>query len=111
MSGRAYYLTTLGEWKRLAARFAQSHWVVADPFAPVNGASHILVLVEGDESVHLELEGQPSFELLPHPLSNRALSERVIAKLSRHGVPPGATTFELAEAVARAHPLLRHRVF
>lgn len=111
MTGRAYYLTTLGEWKRLAARFVNSHWVAADPSTPVDDASPVLVLIEGDESVHLDLERHPSFESLPHPLSNRAVSEFAAERLAGHGVSPGATTFEVAEAVARAHPLLRHRVF
>jgi hypothetical protein len=111
MTGRAYYLTTLGEWQRHAGCFANSHWVAADPGAPVSEGSHILVLVEGDESVHLALEQHPSFEPLPHPLSHRPVSERISAELAAHGVAPDATTFDVAEAVAHAHPLLRHRVF
>jgi hypothetical protein len=111
MTGRAYYLTTLREWNRHAGRFANSHWVAADPVTPLTEASDILVLVEGDESVHLALEQDSAFEPLPHPLSNRPVSEHVAAKLAAHRVAPGATTFDLAEAVARTHPLLRHRVF
>ena len=111
MTGRAYYLTTLGDWNRHAERFANSHWIAADPSTPLADASEILVLIEGDESVHLALEQHPAFEPLPHPLSNRPVSERVAARLAAHNVAPGATTFDLAEAVARAHPLLHHRVF
>jgi hypothetical protein len=111
MTGRAYYLTTLGEWNRHAGRFANSHWVAADPSSALTDASDILVLVEGDESVHLALEQDPAFEPLPHPLSNRPVSDRVAAKLAAHGVAPGSTTFDLAEVVAHAYPLLRHRVF
>jgi hypothetical protein len=31
MPGRAYYLTTFGEWRRHAARFATSHWLAVSP--------------------------------------------------------------------------------
>src|ERR1700685_1934022 len=38
MTGKAYYLTTLGEWQRQAARFANSHFIVLDPRTPEPGA-------------------------------------------------------------------------
>jgi hypothetical protein len=111
MTGRAYYLTTLAEWQLHAGRFTNSHWVAADPSMPVSDASLILVLVEADEAAHLALEQHPGFEPLPHPLSAKPVSARVADKLAGHGVPADATTFDAAEFVARAHPLLRHRVF
>ncbi|MDE3169979.1 MAG: hypothetical protein KGL75_07545 [Acidobacteriota bacterium] len=30
MTGKAYYLTTLGDWQRYAERFANSHWLALD---------------------------------------------------------------------------------
>ncbi len=114
MTSRAYYLTTLGESKRHATRFANSHWLAADPAlgpGEISDASYILALIEADEGVHLDLEQHPSFEALPHPLSAKPVSDRVAAKLAGHGVQPGATTFDVVEALGRAHPLLRYRVF
>jgi hypothetical protein len=111
MNGRAYYVTTLGEWRRHADRFGNSHWVAADPAAAQIDAACILVLIEADEGAHLALDQHPGFEALPHPLSAKPVSAHIAEKLAAHGVAPGATTFDIAEAVARAHPLLRHRVF
>jgi hypothetical protein len=117
MTGKAYYITTLGEWQRHAARFANSHFIALDPLAsdanagPAGEATKILVLIEADEGVHLSLEGEPAFEALPHPLAQKPISDAAQAALASHGVAPGATTFDAAEAVARVHPLLRHRVF
>lgn len=130
MTAKAYYLTTLGDWQRYAARFANSHWLPLAEAAAVSrpapnpadsspqvtatrlhSASSILVLVEADEGVHLALEDDPSFEALPHPLAQQPLSEAAQAALAALGVTPGATTFDAAEAAARVHPLLRHRVF
>jgi hypothetical protein len=125
MTGKAYYLTTLGDWQRHAARFANSHFIVlqedsvgagfksaltADTLAADRRAK-ILVLIEADEGVHLSLEDEPAFEPLPHPLAQKPISDAAQAALAPHGVAPGATTFDAAEAVARLHPLLRHRVF
>ncbi len=127
MTGRAYYLTTLADWRRHAARFANSHFVVLgrgnasasapndvltteDPSMP-RADTKILVLIEADEGVHLSLEGEAAFEPLPHPLAQKPLSPTVQAALEPHGVAPGATTFDAAETIARVHPLLRHRVF
>ena len=114
MTARAYYLTTLGEWKRHVARFANSHWTAADPTAAASGtgdATCILALIEADEGVHFDLEQHPSFEALPHPLSTKPVSDGVATALAPHGVKPGASTFDVAEIVGRAHPLLRYRVF
>jgi hypothetical protein len=48
---------------------------------------------------------------LPHPLSQKAISNAAQAALAVHGVKSGASTFEATEIVARVHPLLKHRVF
>ena len=111
MNGRAYYLTTLVEWRKHACRFGNSHWVAANPATAEGDSFTILVLIEADEGAHLGLERHSGFEALPHPLSAKPVSERVAESLSGHGVAPGASTFEVAEAIARTHPLLRHRVF
>ncbi len=131
MTGKRYYITTLGAWRTHAPRFANSHCIVLDaPQADAPGttsgadcsaspltadalpdATPILVLVEGDEGAHLALEDEAAFEALPHPLAQKAITPAAQAALAVHGVAPGATTFEAAEAVARIHPLLRHRVF
>ena len=177
MTGKRYYLTTLGAWQQHAARFANSHFIVLDaPGAPDDGAAssaptsmsaglkaaattsaeaipspalpdnatgaaagaspelhgtapaddanagsdqaqaaendpRILVLIEADEGVHLSLEDESAFEALPHPLAQKPISDAAHAALAPHGVAPGATTFDAAEALARIHPLLRHRVF
>jgi hypothetical protein len=201
MTGKAYYLTTLADWQRHAARFANSHFVVLaarassdvecgsllPPFGAgassgtteataseetparpasvantsdtsgasnindvetksstlsspqptlallanprstpeqaqaadsggkpphsTNTATRILVLIEADEGVHLSLDDDSAFEPLPHPLAQKAISDAAQSALAPHGVAPGATTFDAAEALARVHPLLRHRVF
>jgi hypothetical protein len=151
MTGKRYYLTTLGAWHRHAARFVNSHFIVIDSCAPLAGpvgaqhaapgedawqavahttqssapprssvatdsvalddATPILVLVEADEGAHLALEDDAAFEPLPHPLAQKPISEAAQTALAKYGVAPGATTFDAAEAVARVHPLLRHRVF
>jgi hypothetical protein len=128
MTGRAYYLTTLADWQRHAARFANSHFVVlgtgntaadtasyaagtaGNPAIPGAGI-RILALIEADEGVHISIENDPAFESLPHPLAQKPISQGAQAALVAHGVAPGATTFDAAEAVGRLHPLLRHRVF
>lgn len=129
MTGKRYYITTLGDWQRHAARFANSHWLalggdnaaraptdtdraaVVASDCELGAAMPILVLVEADEGAHLALEDDAAFEALPHPLAQKPISEAAQSALAAHGVAPGATTFDAAEAVARAHPLLRHRVF
>ena len=124
MTGKCYYLTTLGAWRRHAARFANSHWLALEeagsasvaPAPPPGGgtpddATRILVLVEADEGAHLALEDDAAFESLPHPLAQKSISEAAQAALASRGITPGATTFDAAEAAARVHPLLRHRVF
>lgn len=139
MTGKAYYLTTLGAWRRHAGRLANSHWLAlptpanvvregaegtvrpggsATCRAPAHDASFvpdettpILALIEADEGAHLALQDDAEFELLPHPLAQRPISAGAQAVLAAHGVASGATMFEAAEMVARVHPLLRHRVF
>jgi len=81
-------------------------------FTPAAAASSsVLVLVEGDEGIHNELQGNPGWESLPHPLGNRAVSDRVVAALIGHGLREGATTYEVIEAIARVHPIMRYQVF
>jgi hypothetical protein len=119
MTGKRYYLTTLGAWHRHAARFANSHWLalgeaaltVAPGEVAADDTTPILALVEADEGAHLALEDDVAFEALPHPLAQKPISETAQTALAAHGVVPGATTFDAVEAVATAHPLLRHRVF
>jgi hypothetical protein len=128
MTGKCYYLTTLGDWKRRAGSFANSHWLAvekksANPMVDISardavaGCPHladdtpILALIEADEGAHGALEDDQAFEALPHPLSQKPISASAQSLLSSHGVVPGASTFDAAEIVARAHPLLRHRVF
>ncbi|MGB8524321.1 MAG: hypothetical protein WCD43_15250 [Candidatus Acidiferrales bacterium] len=139
MTGKRYYLTTIGAWQRHAGRFANSHWLAlsAAPLgsgfakahditpagtaccAPAESSSaasetdatRILVLIEADEGAHLALEDDAAFEALPHPLAQKPISEAAQTALAAHGVGPGATMFDAVEAVARVHPLLRHRVF
>ena len=119
MTGKRYYLTTLGAWQRHAGRFANSHWLALNETVSANGsdafvaddATPIIVLVEGDEGAHLALEDDAAFEALPHPLAQKPISQSARDALASHDVPYGATTFDVAEAVGRAHPLLRHRVF
>ena len=138
MTGKSYYITTVADWQRHAHRFAQSHWItLGDPNesspvdgatvgglkpvptgddmaqapVPVGAAAKILVLVEADEGVHLALEDDAAFEALPHPLAQKPISTAAQSALAPHGVPSGVTTFDATEAVARLHPLLKHRVF
>jgi hypothetical protein len=111
MTGKAYYMTTLGDWQRHAARFANSHWLAPGDGSPPNDATRVLVLIEADEGVHLALEDDAAFQPLPHPLAQKPIPDAAQAELAHHGVAPGATTFDAAEALARVHPLLRHRIF
>jgi hypothetical protein len=114
MNSRAYYLTTLGAWKEHAGRFAHSHWVTADPLAEpgeVGNGTRVLTLVETDEGGHWALESNIGFEALPVVLAASPVSAGVTAALAGYGVKPGATTLDVAEAVGRLHPLMRHRVF
>jgi hypothetical protein len=133
MTGKRYYLGTLGAWQRHAHRLAGSHFIILDddpappstkrpPGAPKEGncspplpanaeSTRILVLAEGDEGAHLAFDDDPAFEALPHPLAQKPISSAALAALAPHGVASGATTFDAAEALARVHPLLRHTVF
>ena len=116
MTGRRYYITTLADWHRHAHRFANSHWLALsndDSAASreLTDATRIIVLVDADEGVHLALDDDAAFEALPHPFAPKAISHAAHEALAAHGVAPGSTTFDAAEAIARAHPLLRPRVF
>jgi hypothetical protein len=140
MTGKRYYITTLGAWRSPVPRFVHSHFILLDKpeaaaAAPGAGegavtvpnsankegngdsgeapsdATPILVLIEADEGAHLALEDEAAFEALPHPLSQKGVSETAQAALAVHGVMPGTTTFDAAEALGGIHPLLRHRVF
>jgi len=126
VTGKCYYLATLGAWRRHAHRFANSHFVVLDPKADlavgqlgagnsaagdIGDATPVLILVEADEGGHFVLENDPACEALPHPLAQKSISPAVQSALAAQGVARNATTFDVAEALARVHPLLRHRVF
>lgn len=73
--------------------------------------AQILALIEADEGAHVALEDDAEFQALPHPLAQRPISQAAQEALAAYGVAPGATTFDATEAVAKFHPLLRHRVF
>lgn len=107
MTGKAYYITTLADWQRHAARFANSHWVALDS----TDLPRVIALIDADEGVHLSLEVNPAFEALPHPLAQKPISAAAQAALAGHGIAPGTTTFDAVDALARIHPLLKHRVF
>jgi hypothetical protein len=125
MTGKAYYLTTLGALQRHSARLITSHWLALVPNGepvPAIGepdssamalaeTAQVLALIEADEGAHLALEDDADFQALPHPLAQRPISPQAQTALAAYGVTPNATTFDAAEAVARFHPLLRHRVF
>lgn len=124
MTGKRYYISTLADWQRQAAQFANSHWFALSSVQPDrdsgNGITNhepgaanlsVLVLVEADEGAHLALEDDPTFEALPHPLAQKPISDAAQKALAGLGIPSGATTFDVAEAFAKFHPLLRHHVF
>jgi hypothetical protein len=111
MSGKLYYLTTLGGWRRHAERFVHSHWFAVEAHKAIDEASKIFVVVDADEGAHNALQDDPEFEALPHPMITTGISEAGQTMLSPFGITAGANTFEVAEAMARMHPLLRHRVF
>jgi hypothetical protein len=90
---------------------AQPPGVSAAPHAQPSAATRIIVLVDADEGVHLALDDDAAFEALPHPFAPKAISHAAHEALAAHGVAPGSTTFDAAEAIARAHPLLRPSVF
>jgi len=125
MTGKAYYLTTLGALQRHSARLNTSHWLalvpqgepipaIAEPDSSamaLPASAQILALIEADEGAHLALEDDADFQALPHPLAQRPISTAAQQALTAYGVAPGATTFDAVEAAAKFHPLLRHRVF
>jgi len=93
------------------ARDTQPLGISAPHHAQPTDATRIIVLVDADEGVHLALDDDVAFEALPHPFAPKAISHAAHEALASHGVTPGSTTFDAAEAIARAHPLLRSRVF
>jgi len=128
MTGKRYYITTYANWKRHADSFANSHWFVLNQAQATSGSeagnhrfgsadaildndTKILALIEADEGARGNLEDDPQFEPLPHPLSERPISSLAHSALSDHGIKPGASTLDVADVIGRAHPLLRHRVF
>ena len=94
-----------------SARDTQPLGISAPHHAQPTNATRIIVLVDADEGVHLALDDDAAFEALPHPFAPKAISHAAHEALAAHGVAPGSTTFDAAEAIARAHPLLRPRVF
>jgi hypothetical protein len=94
-----------------SARDTQPLGISAPHDAQPSDATRIIVLVDADEGVHLALDDDAAFEALPHPFAPKAISHAAHEALAAHGVAPGSTTFDAAEAIARAHPLLRPRVF
>lgn len=131
MTGKAYYLATFGVWRQHASHFANSHFVVLSgendespgnlegqqgTVGPICASAFgddtpIVILVEADEGAHLKLEDDPTITQLPQTLAQKVLPESVQKALAGKGVPPGATTFDAAETLAKIHPLLRYRVF
>jgi len=111
MTGKLYYITTLAGWRRHVERFVHSHWIALEAKRAVDEASKIFVVVDADEGAHAALDDDPEFDALPHPLSDKPISDIGQEALSGYGVGPGAGTFDVAEALARVHPMLRHRVF
>ena len=93
-----------------SAHDTQPPGIAADHAQP-SAAMRIVVLIDADEGVHLTLDDDAAFEALPHPFAPKAISHAAHEALAAHGVTPGSTTFDAAEAIARAHPLLRPRVF
>ena len=136
MTGRQYYFTTIGAWRRHAGRCAETHFVTVNALAEAandckdvsakqtqakacfgqmdsatDDATPILALIDADEGAHLAMENDAEFETLPHPLARAPVSQRVSAALAQFGVAPDDDTFAVAEKVSRVNPLLRHRVF
>ncbi|HEV2490945.1 MAG TPA: hypothetical protein VGT03_14155 [Candidatus Acidoferrales bacterium] len=113
MTGRLYFVTTLGAWRRNSARFGGSHFVAIDESVSKGDLdeTEIFALITADESTHIALEKDSEFEALPHPLARTPVSEHVASALASFGVAAGDDTFTVAEKLARTHPLLRHRVF
>ena len=115
MTGRRYYLTTVGAWRRHATRCAETHFVAVSAKnvteEGANDATWIVALIEADEGAHLAMENDAEFETLPHPLARVPVSQRVSAALAQFGVAHCDDTFTVAEKLSRVNPLLRHRVF
>lgn len=118
MTGRRYYLTSFAAWQRHAPHCAETHFVVlkvpqgqgtvselpvpaAEGRTSPNDATLVFALITADEAAHIALENDAETEPLPHPLARTPISERVA----------GDDTLTVAEKLAHANPLLRHRVF
>jgi hypothetical protein len=128
MTGKLYYVTTLGDWKRRLGSYVNSHWfalasvqsageeIESQP-GPGSGelnvhdSAQIIVVIEADEGSHAFLEDDASFEQLPHPMSTKHVSSSATAAMMVLGVHPGSPVFEAVEVAGGFHPLLRHRVF
>jgi hypothetical protein len=93
-----------------SARDTQPPGIAAAHHAQPSAATRIIVLIDADEGVHLALDDDAAFEALPHPFAPKAISHAAHEALAAHGVAPGSTTFD-RRSIARAHPLLRPRVF
>jgi hypothetical protein len=50
MTGKRYYMTTLGDWQRQAARFATLHFIVLDAPAPANDSPQSSGAFAGDSA-------------------------------------------------------------
>jgi len=123
MTGKRYYIATREAWHRHAPQFLTSHWIELGSSSADEGKAggstllrpeppaRILVLVEGDEGAHLALEDDPAFEALPHALAQKLISGGAHSALASLRLAANASTFDVAEAAGRVHPLLRHRVF
>ena len=123
MTGKLYYITTIGDWKRCAEVFANSHWITLEAPAAASAESadvgsceigesiRIIVLIETDEGIHGMLEGDAAFEALPHPLSPKPISDVTRLALASRGIANAVSTFEATEALGQIHPLLKARIF
>lgn len=59
MTGKRYYITTLGDWQRHASRFANSHWLTLDDNHATERPSGILPPVGADHAVPLAARVHP----------------------------------------------------
>ena len=64
MTGKRYYITTLGDWQRHAARFANSHWLALDGDAEAENAR------ENAASVGAQLCPDEGRDAVPLPARN-----------------------------------------
>ena len=111
MRGRSYYLTTLSAWRNESGHFITSHYMHTEPASPASQESKIWLSVEADEGTHNSLSQDPLWKELPHPLSPTIIPEAIAQVLAPLGVTAFSSSFETTEAIAKLHPILRHRVF